>query len=594
MGTTMSKGRYTGYQFFQQQAFQEAESGRTHPYTTSAYGCPWSQRAYLFHFEDYQQRTQFDAANTSCCSDPVRPFHYKPQYADQGKPMVATDCDAKVQVAGCNVVKTADQGVGPCASSAGAGVQTGILIRCPTACPDLGEAQAGRRIRGVHGDFVYVNTPNPDVIQLQYYPDASVLIGAWGDCATRTYVEMLCGELPVTITISAGVTKPNGCYCDCCAHLTESHSSTGVGPCVRESGGWGNRIYCSGGGGVSPVCSGDGENLAIYWTSEDYAAGLAHTWESPPILYPYGSAGWKIGSGVPGWAGDGDQSFCCGLSGKHCVSQGCGYGSVCLPQNWGAKKPTSCEIYASGSVDRTYYSGDVVQEFTTLRPGQRYPMSGWQACSFANKALLDFRGWNCLEDTFGSLEREIAKVVRSTGDIQLQTGRCAECCGFGSFTAWFNNGCDDVVSRRIMVRDEMASGNGDLQVGRVLKCTATGNPGEYKVQEAPLRCNGSNGAFTDGAFSYVPAGTGIENCNAAIGSGAEIIRYDSWPQKACLSGTHPSCCYYSQNGESGSGFRAYIWQISGHVCCPDIPRVAGYYVRQEGACCPAWDQEEWN
>jgi hypothetical protein len=127
----------------------------------------------------------------------------------------------------------------------------------------------------------------------------------------------------------------------------------------------------------------------------------------------------------------------------------------------------------------------------------------------------------------------------------------------------------------------------------VLKCAETGYPGEYKVQEAPLYCNGSTGAFSDGAFTYLVQGT-IDTCNGAIGSGAEIIRYDSWPQKACLSGAHPNCCYYSQDGESGSGFRAYIWQISGQICCPDIPRSAGYYVRQTGSCCPAWDQEEWN
>jgi hypothetical protein len=590
------EGRYTAQQYFQSQQFQEANSGATNPYTAKAYQCPWSQRAYLFQFDSYQQRIQFDAANTSCCNEQIRPFDRKPQYAEIGNPPRVSDCGAKATVGGCNIMTLEDNGKAPCGEQFGGGVQTGILIKCPNICDDLVGLQAGTVIRGNHGEFQYAGQSTPDVIELRYVPDSDVQYDAWSTCQTQTFTEMLCSDLPITISLQAGPTKPAGCDCDCCGNIPATGGLT-QGGCFQVSGGYANYVDCTGAWVISHHCSGQGEIQKLYWTSGHYLSSSEHiSWtDGPNSLYDGG--GWWYSSGIPGQVGDGDYPACCGLSGVHTYSRGCGEGEVVTSINFSAKKPAATNIYASHSpYAHNYYSGGVVLNTTTMNPASYEKfISGYQACPWSNKAALEISGWSGLATTYGSLQRLSGRLVRSLGVFAWDSDRDGQCCGFGSFSAYFNNGCDDTYSGIIMVRKPVTADYEMQRIGHALKCTATGNPEEYKVQEAPLYCGGSVGEFTDGDFSYIVSTPGLEACNSVIGSGGGIIRYDDWPYKACRSGEDPSCCYYSQNGSGGVDFRVYIWQGLGtELCCPDIPKVAGYYVRESVDCCPAKTGDPWN
>ncbi len=596
------KGRYTGYRLYQERPFQEAESGRVHPYVDPAYDCPWSQRGYLFHFEDYQQRTHFDAANTSCCNEPVRPFENKPQYAEEGKPMRPRDCGSMVQVAGCNVLEDHSSVESPCAGPTGAeGPITGIRIKCPSVCDELTDTQTGKRIRGVHGEFVYVGMVTPDVMELEYYPDPEMATAAWDDCSPKAWSETLCRNLSLTMTVQAGMHKPNGCYCDCCANLP-GMGTTRLSSCTTDFYGWGNTAYCGGVVIHDPTCSGEGEFWTVYWSSGHVYSGIEHVWEAGPVLVDSPITGhrgkqvWGL-SGVLGSFGDAAMPACCGMIARHYTSSGCGGGtSGLLTQTVSTKKPYTSALAYPVAEPREYKVWEEMSGNATytsgyrLTTGQAYTISGYPSCAWANRARLDFSGWTCLESTYGGLNREVSKVTRSTGQLQLSPGRCSDCCGFGQFSAWTNDGCELNDQYTIYaVRHPMAEAAGGLKIGHILKCTPTGNPGEYKVQQADLYCDGSHEDFTDEPFLYIPGGSGLENCNSVIGSGAPLIHYGDLSARGCLSGASPmnDCCYYAQNGESGEGFRAYILQYS-DLCCPDIPNVGAYYVRASGDCCPRW------
>lgn len=579
-------GRYTAQHLYPNRSYPEANSGATHPYRTAAYDCQWSQRSYLFQFDSYQQRIQFDAANTSCCSDPVRPFDQKPQYAEQMNPPRVTDCDARVVVGGCNIIELTDAGKGPCGSFAGTGAQTGILIKCPSVCIDLVQAQAGQVVRGLYGQFEYVGDLGQDYQEFRYVPDSDYLSDAYSNCESITLVEMLCGELPVTITITAGPLKPNGCDCDCCGNLPVT-GGLNTGSCVGESGGWSNRARCSG-AQTTHHCSGQGEALDVYWIP-----GVPHTWEVGPNLFA--SDGWWALSGDPGWVGDGDYPVCCGLSGSGVGNRGCSEGDIVSGITFGTKQPQSWNIFAEYGELRPYYSGGGVSNFITIpyvTAVERH-VSGYHACSWATKAALEISGWTGLDATYGALERLPVRLVRSLGNLAYDSDRNGQCCGFGHFDLHFNNGCDDVDDERIVIQRNATSGG--ATIGRAFRCNSGAG---WVVQETTLYCSGidETGWGSDSTPWSIPAPTTIDECNEVLGSGSGAFwDYGSLWGRGCQAAADPNCCYYSQNGVSGSGFRALLWQGMGtDKCCWEVPRVAGHYIRESGDCCPQKTGEEWN
>ena len=246
--------RYTAYGIYQKLTYQEANAGSPMAYTGQAYQCQHSMRAYGFQFDAYQERTVYDAPNTTCCNQKVTPFGNKPQYKDQFQPMNPTDCQSGAAPVKCSILLVPAVPVTTgCATASGYASPREIKAECPFVCTDLVQLLTNKTMSGTYGDFKFtkqvVNT-----IYFNYTPRVTAISGLWEDCGGEvTLTETFCRTKTVKFKLSAGFDKPAGCYCNCCSGSQGYPVSSLSAPTIAA--GWSNSVD-PGSVTLDPSCSG--------------------------------------------------------------------------------------------------------------------------------------------------------------------------------------------------------------------------------------------------------------------------------------------------------------------------------------------------
>lgn len=570
----MTSGRYTAYHIYQNLSFPEAEQAATWPYKAPEYQCKHSQRGALFQFDNMVERTHFDAAVTSCCDEPVINFGNKPQYSDATKPMKSVDCGAKLKEAVVDKpvcrrldVTTTGEEHELCGGSTPG--NSSIRIECPLLCPDLGPLLAGGVVEGQYGEFSFESMDTEYVMNVNYELDESISSGWYDNCSGESVLtETFCAGYSISYTFRAGLDYPSGCGCDCCG------ANGSFPPPVMEldvpsslSGGWTNTISMDGEIVGDEACSG-GSLEGTFSGSGSEAA----PWDGATQYESDGSTRY-VTREYDGEIGGSGNSTCCGGVIHWSGSDGCGSGAT-------AQTPVQAKIGSSSIVPA---SG------TELYENASYTFSGSGACSFTSTADMDLTK-ECLTNSTLSLYRYNGYMTRRFyGSLRFSgTHDCSGCCGAGEVHLNFSNGCGGELEADYHVRRPLAGTN--HLVGYMYKCQRsyqTGYGWVYKPMRADLRCQGTSGAFSSGftGMYYVDLG---ECVSSVSGTGASEISGVGGCLSASLSGGS-DCCWYSDNGQSGSGFVSRIYSVSGSVCC-DIEAEPGdsqwAYSGSGARCCP--------
>ena len=559
----MSSGRYTAYHIYQNLSFPEAQKAATWPYPLPEYQCRHSQRGYLFQFDNMVERIHFDAANTSCCTEPVLNFANKPQYAEASSPMNPQDCGAKVKATGCTVLEVHVESINAFCAQSSPKI-TRIKIQCPSQCPDLVAIQGGGKLTGTYGEFVSLGMEAGDVMILEYRLDPAVVADWYDRCLGEgTLTEEFCGGFTLSYTLRGGLNYPSGCGCDCCGQNGSflPPSMVVYAPASIDAD-WSNAVTigeeisgaesCSGGnltgaffgvGGASAVQWGDG----VRYQSNGFSRLITRSADSA------GSAG---------------NSTCCGGTIIWSGTDGCGGGDTATTQI-NARIGASAILPASG---------------TTLSEHGTGIFSGSGACSSATGGNLTITR-SCLTNTVASLERYDGYLKRRlTGQLYFSGKHaCSGCCGAGSVSVSFNNGCDGNYQANYSVRRSYADGN---LIGYAYRCQDYWASGElrYKIARANVYCNGTSGAFSPDVFGDYY--TTLQACVSGIGSSSATAVKGAGGCSGSLSGG-TSCCWYSNNGLSGYDFQARVYSVSGSRCCQVDTQNGGWVFSGSGCtCCP--------
>jgi len=563
----MSSGRYTAYHIYQGISFPEAQKAATRPYKLPEYQCRHSQRGYLFQFDNMVERSHFDAANTSCCNEPVRNFENKPQYVESFKPMKPKDCKSSVQVAGCTILEVSVESSSAFCADAGARVRR-IKILCPTMCSEFDGLQGGGSFRGQYGTFRSLGMEAGDIMIMDYTPDPELISGWYDNCSgSRTLIEEFCGGYSISFSLNAGLNYPGGCGCDCCGEngsfqppfMTLSH------PVLSND--WSNTINVAGytvhgegcsGGQITGNFSGTAGTGSMPWTGSTAYSGS----QSSRI----------VKRTLTGAIGSPSNSMCCGAFVQWSGTDGCGDGDEA--SQFIASRITGSSI--------TPPSG------TTLYENSGYIFSGSEACSYASAAGMTFSR-SCLANSGGTLNRYNGYMTLFLGGPLTFSGthHCSGCCGQGYVSISFTNGCGGSYSASYQVTRKLATGASSDVVGRVYKCERfyrdmppTGY--FYRVARADLYCDGEHGGFSHPFGDYYYS---LDDCLSGI-SGSDAVNLSGAGGCGNMSGG-TSCCWYSDNGIEGSGFESAIAVVSGNKCC-HLPISNGNWIFSGtgNLCCP--------
>ncbi len=559
----MSSGRYTAYHIYQGLQFPEAEKAGTRPYKLPEYQCVHSQRGYHFQFDNMVERTHFDAANTTCCNEPVLNFANKPQYSESSKPMNAQDCGARVSAVGCNVLDVKVESTTNMCADAGAKIQR-IRIGCAQLCPELAANAGGGTIKGQFGTFKVLGTEPGGVMVLDYVPDSDKISGWYDYCSGASAItEEFCGGHSISYYLQAGLDYPGECGCDCCGEnggILPPNMSLTVPSAIGAD--WSNTIQnisqisgwesCSG-GTIDGTFSGAVGSQSVQWNGAAQYRSNGSTRYVTRDPVSIGSAG---------------SSACCGGTIHWSGADGCGGGNSTTTAV--SQKIGSSQIYVSPAPR----DGD-----TLLTGGSAYWVSGWEACSYAGAAALNVTP-TCLSNSIGSLQASDGNLARQLGSLLLSgTQECSGCCGSGSISVSFNNGCGQNDEASYYVRHDYSDTG---LAGYMFRCVPNG-PSWYKVVRTLVNCDGSTGGDDT---PYLITEPSLSGCISAIsGTGGEAISGNM----GC-SGTLPGgaqCCWYSDNGEDGLDFRSKVFAVSGSRCCA-IDEESGAWVSSGTGiqCCP--------
>lgn len=563
----MSSGRYTAYHIYQGLSFSEVQKAATRPYKLPEYQCRHSQRGYLFQFDNMVERTHFDAANTSCCNEPVRNFENKPQYVESFKPMNPKDCKQGVKAAGCTVLEVSVESSSAICAHEGAKVRR-IKILCPATCPEFVGIQEGGSYKGRYGTFRSLGLEAGEIMIMDYVPDPELVSGWYDNCSgSRTLTEEFCGGYALSFSLNAGLNYPGGCGCDCCGEngsfpppsMTLSH------PVVTND--WSNTISLSGltaqgegcsGGEITGGFSGIGGGDSLPWAGPTTYAGSQSTRSVQRTL------GGSIGSA--------SNPICCGASIQWRGTDGCGGASEAGQTV--ASRITSSQIIPESGTALYEYSG--------------YFFSGSGACSYASAAGLTFSR-SCLANSGGTLHRYDGYMTLYLGGPLTFSGthHCSGCCGNGTLLIGFTNGCGGNYSASYQVTRNLEPGASNDLVGRLYKCErffrdAPPTGYYYRIARADLFCDEHQGGFSYpfGGFYYT-----LDECVSGI-SGTQTANLSGAGGCGNMSGG-PSCCWYSDNGMEGTDFESRIAIVSGSKCCSLQVSNGGWIFSGTGnPCCP--------
>jgi hypothetical protein len=155
---------------------------------------------------------------------------------------------------------------------------------------------------------------------------------------------------------------------------------------------------------------------------------------------------------------------------------------------------------------------------------------------------------------------------------------CSGCCGRGSISVSFSNGCNGDLSGEYLVRRDHSDNN---VIGYKYRCALSG--ANYKVVRNDLTCQGYSGAD-----SYPIAGYygDINDCVASISGASAINISGAGGCGGSLSGSS-DCCFYSDNGLSSGDFVSRIYSVSENRCC-HMENSNGAWVNSGAGepCCP--------
>ncbi|MEJ2719193.1 MAG: hypothetical protein P8182_19010 [Deltaproteobacteria bacterium] len=452
----MSSGRFTAYHIYQNLSFPEAQRAATRPYRLPEYQCLHSQRGYLFQFDNMVERTHFDAANTSCCNEPVLNFSNKPQYTDASRPMNPGDCRPKVESTGCTILEVYVESAQAVCANADAKIRR-IKVQCPSRCPDLAAIQGGGTLPGKYENFRCLGMEAGDVMIMDYVPDPQLVSGWYDNCSgVGTLTEEFCGGHTLSYTLRAGLDYPYGCNCDCCGEngsfsppLMIVYSPTSI------HADWYNTVVIPGKISGDESCSG-GDITGTF-------AGL----QSEPVEWEgeaqYASDGRsRFVTRDPGSVGSAGNPACCGGTVYWSGTDGCGAGNTGMT-TVNARIGFSTILPPSGTTLWEYGYGI---------------FSGSGACSYASGADLTITS-SCLNNSVGALSRRYGYVNRRLlGQLQFQgTDGCSGCCGSGSVSVSFSNGCTGNYSADYPVRRHYSDSN---QIGYAYRCKDYYLSGIYK------------------------------------------------------------------------------------------------------------------
>lgn len=514
----------------------------------------------MFQFGNMVERTHFDAANTSCCNEPVLNFANKPQYAEASKPMKPSDCAAKVEATGCAVLEVhVDEDSGRCANSAGR--MRGVKIQCPDLCRDMVQFKGGGKLQGRYGVFESLGMEAGDVMVLNYTPDPSAISNWYDNCSgAGRLTEEFCNGFTLSYTLWGGLDFPNGCGCDCCGEngAFPRPVMTIDAPAALAAD-WYNTLAVPGfisgdqscsGGGLAGTFSGVGSS-AVDW------AGDAQYWSD-------GAA--RLITRDPVSAGSASNSTCCGGTIYWSGDDACGGGDVATTTV--AARIGSSSIYPAG--DAPLAEGTIAQ------------FSGADACAYAAAADLTIQT-ACVVNSAsplyrynGYLYRFIVSPLEFSGSHQ-----CSGCCGNGAVEVSFNNGCSGLYSADYRVTRSFSD---SAHFGYSFKCRthypASGGT-VYRVNRTELRCNGTSGASGDLAGDF----TSISDCIARISGTAALNISGNTGCSGIVGGS--SCCWYWDNGSSGTSFESRVHVSSGSRCCSIESGYGAWVYSGSGAlCCP--------
>lgn len=558
----MTSGRYTAYHIYQDLSFPEAQKAATWPYPLPEYQCRHSQRGYLFQFANMVERTHFDAANTSCCNEPVLNFGNKPQFAEASKPMNPQDCGAKVEAAGCTVLEVyVESAQSMCAQSA-AKIRR-IKIQCPSQCRDLVEIQGGGKLDGTYGQFKSLGMEAGEVLILDYTPYPAVISGWYDNCSGEgTLTEEFCGGYSLSYTLKAGLDYPGGCGCDCCGERGSFPAPvmTVYAPASINAD-WSNVLDLAEQISGDESCSGG--NLTGTFSG---VATNAVSWDEAAQYHSDGST--RYVTRDPGTIGSSGNPGCCGGTIYWSGTDGCGSGS----------STTTAVIPRIGPSTIIPGSGTTFFEYGSAE------FSGSGACSYASEANLVLTP-SCLTNSVAALYRYDGYMRRQLTGQLLFSGNhaCSGCCGNGAILVNFANGCGGNYSGTYNVRRQYTD---SAPVGYAYRCEDywSGTNHYYKVARADIYCNGTSGAFSLNVFGdyYSSLGTcvsGISGTNSSAMKGAGGC-------SGSLSGS-TTCCWYTDNGMSGYDFQSRVYAAAGSRCCAIQTQNGGWVFSGTGQpCCP--------
>lgn len=566
----MTSGRYTAYHVYQGLSFPEAQKAGTRPYRLDEYQCPHSQRGALFQFSNMVERTHFDAATTTCCDEPVMNFGNKPQYAEASKPMTPKDCGARVTTVGCTILEVSVESAQSfCADSANK--ISRIKIQCPALCDDLAAIQNGGKISGTYGVMKSLGMEAGDIMILDYTPHEDLLADWQAHCSGQAALtEEFCGGYSLSFILLDGLDSDRGCSCDCCG---SSGFFTPPSLSIEAPSGfvpdWGSELStadiisgseaCSG-GAIDGSFSGPVGSAPVAWAEDTkYSGGGGERFITRQLE--------SIGSD--------DAPACCGgeltwTGFDGCGGSGMGYTTV-------SSKITDMEI--SSNANYAYFTeGDTGALF-----------SGRDACSSSATADLEL-DMPCLTNSGADLQRYDGYVVRGVdGALQVKSsGDCNRCCAEAELTVSFHNGCgDDPVSQSYWVRQSFISGGTD-HIGYEFRCSGQNMGGAWvwRIDRAPLYCDGTKGAFDGSLFPYFYTST--EECYDAM-SGADKGLILGEKGCAGLSGGSgvSGCCWYGEWLDPNYVFSASVQSVRDDKCCQMLSVNTEWAVSGTGAdCCP--------
>ena len=560
-------GRYTAYHVYQDLSFTEADRAATPPYKLPEYHCAHSQRGYLFQFGNMAERNHFDAANTTCCDEPVLNFQNKPQFASVSKPMRPRDCSPRIRINGCETLEVSiEDSTGMCATQS-ARVRR-IRIKCPSVCAEFSEIRNSGSLKGQYGTFRALGLEAEEVLILDYTPDPQIINNIYKSCSgVATFTEEFCNGRSLSYKVRAGLDFPGDCGCDCCGELGEFPAPNMylTAPDIID-GGPENRLSPNISISGAPACRGGTIDGTFYGA---YGA-TAVSWPKPAVYHSDGVSR-AISRELP-VVGDVSNPACCGGKIEWIADDGCG------ALRHGAT------VVSSNAQDMSVLPADG----TILHENDPCSFTGQGACSYSNAAGLDLETV-CLDNSLTTLYRYDKALVRNV-DLALKfqdSHECGGCCGHGIINLSFANGCGSSMTASYPVKRPISQTAYQEIIGRVFRCerffrdlTPIGY--FYRVATADLRCDGSLCEFSNPFPGYYVT---LEECLTQIGGPSAPAFAGPIGCGGVIDGA--DCCFYSDNGLSGLEFMSRIVSVSGSRCCV-IDTTNGAWINggPNNGCCP--------